>query len=337
MRKHRVNADSERFWACLLAADASAGRRIVSGQLDDGVPGSTIIRDLLVPAQHAVGLAWQSASWSVADEHAATAVVDSALAAVESSNAVRRVTGRVYVMACAESEWHSMPARLAAQLVRESGAQVRFLGASLPADPLREYLAQVRPAALLLSATMPTSLPGAARCIDAAHDVGVKVIVGGGAFGADESRARTLQADAWMLDPGELSGVRFWDRPSRAPRWEACLALQADAEAVVAAAYGRLLVDLPQPREMWPIQQLLTRDDFGRIVDFTATSLLLDDSRVLSAFVSWLADVLEARHVPRGVLIPSLLALAAAMDDVAKSAGSKPPLLLRRVAARAVA
>jgi methanogenic corrinoid protein MtbC1 len=332
-----MNADSERFWACLLAADASGGRRIVSGQLDHGVPGSTIIRELLAPAQHAVGLAWQRASWSVADEHAATAVVDSALAAVESSSTVRRVTGREYVLACAESEWHAMPARLAAQLARESGAQVRFLGASLPADHLREYLARLQPTALLLSATMPTSLAGAARCIEAAHDVGVKVIAGGGAFGADESRARTLQADAWMLDPGALSEVRFWGRSSREPRWEPYLALQADAEAVVAVAYDRLLIDRPQLREMSPIQQLRTREDFGHIVEFTATSLLLDDSRVLSAFVGWLADVLEARHVPRAVLNPSLLALAAAIDDVAKNAGSKPLRLLRSMAAREAA
>lgn len=332
-----MSAVSERFWSCLVAADASAGRRVVTDQLDDGVPGSAIIRQLLVPAQLAVGLAWQSAGWSVADEHAATAVVDTALAAVEQSSADRAARGPAYVLACAESEWHALPARLAAQLARESGAQVRFLGASLPADHLREYLARFQPEALLLSVTMPTSLPGAARCIDAAHDVGIKVIAGGAAFGLDESRARTLQADAWTTNPGELSGIRWWDTASAAPRWEPFLALHADASDIVAAAYELLINGQPRLREMSPNQELRTREDLRHVVDFTATSILLDDPGVLTGFAAWLVNVLEARHVPREALVASFLAVATAAEEAGSSAGTHPPELLRSLAARTAA
>ncbi|MHB8342532.1 MAG: B12-binding domain-containing protein [Mycobacteriales bacterium] len=62
--------------------------------------GTALILELLAPAQLAVGLHWRSAKWTVADEHAATAVIDAALAAIESSTSVVRPGGAVLV-ACA--------------------------------------------------------------------------------------------------------------------------------------------------------------------------------------------------------------------------------------------
>jgi methanogenic corrinoid protein MtbC1 len=47
------------------------------------------------------------------------------------------------VVTCAEGEWHSLPARMVAEVLRLHGWQVTFLGASTPADHLRRLLTEV--------------------------------------------------------------------------------------------------------------------------------------------------------------------------------------------------
>jgi methanogenic corrinoid protein MtbC1 len=312
-----ANPTASLLMEAMWAGNPQAARDLVKTQLLEGAPGSDLIVDLLAPAQAAVGRHWQRREWSVAEEHAATAVVDAALAVVEARAAAAQPDGPVLVLACAESEWHSLPARMAAQILRESGASVRFLGPSLPADHLREYLGRLQPDALLLSATMPTSLPGAARCIDAAHDVGVHVIAGGGAFGADATRAQRLGADNWV---GDVRDLQSWTAPSPHAAseeplpWPEFLVLQHAAPAAAAAAYYGLLVRVPALQRMTDSQAARTREDLAHILDFLAVSLLVNDERVMRDFTSWLCDVLQARGVPLSAVPASYRALAEELD-----------------------
>lgn len=296
----------DQFWATLQTGDVEAGRALVGQELDAAITGASIVCTLLVPAQREVGLRWQRADWSVADEHAATAVVDASLAMLEQNAALAEPSGRLVVVASPESEWHSLPARFAAYLLREAGWEVRFLGPSLPADHLREYLARLAPQALVLSATMPTSLPGAARCIDAAHDLRVPVVAGGAAFGTDAARAHLLGADAWYSDITQFA-VPELRRPRaagvEAPGWADWAALQASREAICDRALPRMLAVLPGfAAEATPKQLVRAREDLGRIVDFVSVAVLVDDATVFETFRNWLEAVLAARGVTRAAV-----------------------------------
>lgn len=305
-----------RLWHAMCSGDSQSARALVSGQLDQGISGTALIVDLLAPAQLAVGVRWQQRAWTVADEHAASAVVDAALAGIEANTAPPSSGGPSLILACAESEWHTLPARMAAQLLRESGGSVRFLGASMPADHLREYLARLQPDALVLSATMPTSLPGAARSIEAAHDAGVPVVAGGAAFGADDSLAACLGADRWLADARAFDG---WSTPewhSGTPRrldWAAFQVLQEAAPAA-AAAYDGLLARVPAMQRMTAAQAARTRADLGHILDFLAVAVLVGDERVMRDFTHWLLQVLESRGVPQSAVRASYRALADELD-----------------------
>ena len=81
---------------------------------------------LLADVQREVGLRWQTRQWTVAEEHAATAIVDIALtaAALETTPPASEVAA---VLVCGEGEWHGLPARMAA----EQPAAVRAV-ATLP-------------------------------------------------------------------------------------------------------------------------------------------------------------------------------------------------------------
>ncbi|MDT7569977.1 MAG: hypothetical protein QOE05_151 [Actinomycetota bacterium] len=311
-----------RFWDAMQRGDADGGRAVVAQQLDDGMPGRVVIDELLVPAQRSVGLEWQRGAWSVADEHAATAVADAGLAVVEQNAARLAPVGPSVVVTCAESEWHALPARLATQLLRESGVRAVFLGPSVPADHLREYLVRLAPDALVLSATMPTSLAGAGRCIDAAHDVGIPVVVGGAAFGEDESRADLLGADAWFCHSGDfvVPALRRRTPAAAQPAWDEWRALQAGREPTCDAALLDLLVALPAfARAATPVQVQRTREDLAHIVDFVAVAVLVRDETVLRTFTAWLREVLTSRGVPGSALDMSYEVLAAELGGAAST------------------
>ncbi|SRR6266487_2259805 len=135
-------ADVERFVEYLARRDRRAATRQALGLLEAGVGVQELILGLLGPAQAEVGRRWEANQWSVADEHAATAIADAVLGALSWRTDAAGDQGRV-VVTCAEGEWHSLPARMAAELLRVHGWQVTFLGASTPADHLRRFVAEV--------------------------------------------------------------------------------------------------------------------------------------------------------------------------------------------------
>nr|BFE84033.1 hypothetical protein GCM10020093_066340 [Planobispora longispora] len=164
--------------------------------LDRGVPAEDVLLDLVAPAQARVGELWAADEWSVAREHAATAVSDRVVAAV-AAHARPRPTRERIIVACADGEYHALPARLLTEVLRLRGWQVDFLGASVPDAHLITYLHQTDPEAVAISCTLPTRLPRAHATLTACRSVGVPVLAGGRGFGPGGHRARLLGADAW--------------------------------------------------------------------------------------------------------------------------------------------
>lgn len=68
---------------------------------------------------------------------------------------------------------------MAAAVAAAGDVRVTVLGPSMPADQLGRRLEAGDVDVLALSCTLPTNLLGAARCVIAAHRVGVPVIAGG--------------------------------------------------------------------------------------------------------------------------------------------------------------
>lgn len=288
-----------------------------------GASVSQIVAELLAPAMAEVGRRWQDGVSTIADEHAATAVVDASLAIASSPHyapAVARV-GSSVVLTCADGEWHSLPARMAADVLRSAGVQVTFLGASQPAHSLRSFLQEHPPTALAVSATVPTNLTGAARSIAAGHDAGVPVIVGGAAWGKDARRAEALGADAYVAKVAEALPVLEQWAHQRPPLRDSvtanpeCLLVELKADDFVEAAYGELHARVPQLAQMSAQQKQSTRTDLGHILRFAAAAHLTGDESLLTDFTSWLLDVLRLRGVPVGVVRPAYSALADVAGD----------------------
>lgn len=306
----------ETYFQAVADVDAAQASDVVLALLDDGTPVERITTEVLAPAQVRVGRLWEQGTWSVADEHAATAVTETALSALAGAGRRHQGSARHVVVACAEGEWHTLPARMAATVAAAGDVRVTVLGPSMPADHLGRRLATGDVDLLALSCTLPPNLLGAAHCVRAAHGAGVPVIAGGRAFGTTPTRARAIGADAWASHPAEIAqSAPTLAGGDRAIPIEAVLLDTVD-DATVLMAYDRMVAAFPSLATMTPFQRTRTREDLRWMARFTGAAVLTGDGSILDEFLSWLCRLLDGR-VPTDVIAASAEVVADTVEPFA--------------------
>ncbi|RKN48568.1 cobalamin B12-binding domain-containing protein [Micromonospora endolithica] len=305
----------------LQEADEYGAIEVATGLLEDGVPAERVLLDLVAPAQAEVGERWARNEWSVAQEHAATHISEQVVAAVAAYAAPRPTRGRI-VVACMDGEWHALPPRLVAEVLRLRGWQVTFLGASVPAAHLVSYLHRHDAHAVALACALPMRLPHAHRMIEACRRSDVPVVVGGRGFGVDGRWARRLGV-AWAPDAPSAADL-VADEPALRRVPPARLSHLADDEyASLVKRRGELIDEavadlrerVPSARDYTSAQWDSTIGDLGYILDFLAAALYVDDSTLFTEFVDWLVAVLTSRGVPAGAVGATLDQYARALRD----------------------
>lgn len=321
----------EDYFRTLTSVDAVEATGLVLDLLGDGTPVAQITTEVLAAAQVRVGQLWERGEWSVADEHAATAVTDTALSALTAAAGRRhRGHGRHVAVTCAEGEWHTLPARMAAAIAAAGDVRVTVLGPSMPADHLGRRLQTGDVDVLALSCTVPTNLVGAARCVQAAHAAGVPVVAGGRAFGGDARRAEAIGADAWAADAAELAAPSpaLAGRPVDIPT--EVLLLDAPGDAVVQVVYERLVGAYPRVGQLAAWQRQRTREDLAWMSRYSGAAVLTGDPTVLDDFLAWALRLLD-RRVPADVLTTSAHLVA----DTVEPDAPRGAAMLRAAADRA--
>ncbi|WP_406044324.1 cobalamin-dependent protein [Micromonospora sp. NBC_00898] len=292
----------------LEEADEYAAIEVALSLLQAGLPAERVLLDLVAPAQAEVGERWARNEWSVAQEHAATHISERVVAAVAGYANPRPTRGRI-VVACLDGEWHALPPRLVAEVLRLRGWQVTFLGASVPAAHLVSYLHRYDAHAVLLACALPMRLPHAHRMIEACRRSDVPVVVGGRGFGDDGRWARQLGV-AWAPDAPAAADLVADERALRRVPPTQLDHLADDEYASLVKRRGELidsaLADLrervPAVHDYTPAQLDSTISDLGYIVDFLAAALYVDDATLITDFVGWLVGILTSRGVPAGAV-----------------------------------
>ncbi len=304
--------------------DTKAAVRVVTGLLDAGVPERVILVDLLAAAQREVGERWLRNDWTVVDEHLVSGVVESAVHALETldTSVTHEAERGFVVVACSEGDWHSLPSHMFANLLRDEGFAVSFLGSSTPAEHVGRFLARHRPEALAVSCTIPLTFNGVVRLTEVAHGEGVPVIAGGCALGDTPTRAMRLGADAWANDLVSATSVLSGWHDNGPPPFNSVtvdrVALDLDARAAELAgtAFVVLTERFPALAAYDARQLTRTREDLEFIVRFVAATQLVDDPSVFTDFLAWLRSLLAARGVPAAAIIAGLEALVVQLDEM---------------------
>ncbi|MEO5840445.1 MAG: cobalamin-dependent protein [Acidimicrobiales bacterium] len=309
----RTNFPDERLatLAALLNGDVTLAYRIATELLSQGVPFDDIVVDVLGPVQTEVGQRWADGDLSIADEHAASAAVEELV--VRIGAIAQAPSGPTVVVAAAEHDAHALGARVVATSLALEGFRTLFIGASVPAEDLQDYLELHQPLALALSCSMSSALVGSARCIAAAHQIGIPVVGGGRAI-ASEQRARRLGIDALALVPHDaVDRLRAWEIaspqhlasvPAPVPEHQA---LADRSQRMIASVLEKVATGLAKPSDLG--------EELARVLQVIEATLLLDEPGLIGEHLRWLRDTGPAHGVPRPTVDAALIVLATTMDD----------------------
>lgn len=308
--------ESDDYMLALQEADPQAATAAMHAALRRGATPEQWIRNVVVPAQQTVGDRWFDGTWSIADEHAATAVAEQAVTLLRPPDEAAPVTLDV-VFACAEGEWHTFPARLAAELSGTAGVRAVFLGASVPPQHLARRLAASAPDVLALSCTMATNLIGAWRSINAAHDLGIPVAVGGRAWGTDNLRAHALGADVRLEDPAALATTRFNGVAEPVQLPAEALLLEAPSPELLELVLERQTAATPWLQGISDYQRHKGLTSLATLASHTAAAVAARDARILAELVDWMIGRHTQGGAPLDVLIDSCHYLADAIEPEA--------------------
>ncbi|MER5258138.1 MULTISPECIES: cobalamin B12-binding domain-containing protein [unclassified Streptomyces] len=319
---------ADALWDAVAVADEYAATSVVLRALDEGVAPESVLLNVIAQVQGKVGEEWAANRLSVAQEHAATAINERAVAALSVHPAARTTPdrGRITV-ACVDGEWHALPARLLAEVLKLRGWHVDYLGAQVPAAHLIAHLHRTDADAVALSSSIAARLPTAHAAITACQAIGVPVLAGGAAFGPDGRYARLLGADAWAPD-ARAAADRLARQPLPRPQPDhqpiddlphlddqEYTLVSRSTTSLVRTVFTSLEDAFPAMRTYSDQQRERTAEDLAHIVEFLATALYLGDEDLFTWFITWTSQILTARGVPAHSLPPALAILARELKD----------------------
>jgi methanogenic corrinoid protein MtbC1/DNA-binding XRE family transcriptional regulator len=191
---------SARYLEALIDADRASALVVVSEGLARGLDPTTLILDVLSPAQAQVGELWHRSELSVSQEHWASEVTGEAMEQVLQAQSPPSALGFDVVVTTVPGESHALPSRALAGLLRWRGWSVDYLGLGPPVADLIEFVRQREPHLVAVSLTVATLSPVLLELCQGLRrlESAPAILVGGaGVAGFD---AETLEADAVASD-----------------------------------------------------------------------------------------------------------------------------------------
>lgn len=153
-----------------------------------------VLRDILLPYLRELGERWERGEVSVAQEHFASNVLRGRLLGL--ARGWGNGSGPTTVLACAPGELHDLPLMMFGLVLAAHGRSVTFLGPDTPVATMREAVAELRPRAVVVSATasrrlrnarhelaelareVPVALAGAGATASLAREIGGSLLDG---------------------------------------------------------------------------------------------------------------------------------------------------------------
>lgn len=149
-----VSGPAETLFDALLRADPVDATEALEDALDAGLDPIAVLDDVMTPAMHEIGRAWESGTIGIAEEHLASSVANrmlSRFAPLLITTPAR--SGPRVLLACAQGERHVLGLQMACDVLEGAGYAIKHAGADLPAHALLTYAERDRPALVALACT----------------------------------------------------------------------------------------------------------------------------------------------------------------------------------------
>lgn len=134
-----------------MASDKSKCEGIIENLHNTNVDVKEIYTELFQRSLFLIGKMWEDNQISIAEEHAATQVIESLMGLTHLKYAHTAKAGKKAIISCVDKEFHLIGARMAAHIFELNGWDVSFLGASTPTREMLKLIEQKKPDVVGLS------------------------------------------------------------------------------------------------------------------------------------------------------------------------------------------
>jgi MerR family transcriptional regulator, light-induced transcriptional regulator len=188
----------------LLAGDRRAASSMILEAVERGAPVKEIYRHVFQPVQCEIGLLWQHAKITVAQEHYCTAATQLVMSQLYPHVFAAERIGRTLVATSVAGNLHEIGARMIADFFEMDGWNTLYLGANTPSSAVVETVVRVRADVLGISATISAHLRAVRELVASvrAHPDGhaTTILVGGRPFSITPDLWRNVGADGTAPD-----------------------------------------------------------------------------------------------------------------------------------------
>jgi methanogenic corrinoid protein MtbC1 len=296
-------------------------QRVVRAAAENIPTARDLVDNVLAPAARAIGVLWEAA---VIDLTAAGRAVNVLGNALPEGSRVRTHPARhraAVAFVCPVGEWHELPARMAAAVLRDEGDwAITTLGPSVSTEAITAYIAEQRPLAVLVSCTVAANLARAADMVSVVQGTGTPVIAGGAAFEGHAHRARAIGADMWCGSTRDLeSTLHAWERtPPTVTRRIAPVngdALTEDHRARIVDSAMRAMTRPDATSGAHPVLTERTAIRLKRLLTLLEAAVLVNDESILTDGLTWWRRRMRALQVSADAFLDAALdALSAALE-----------------------
>jgi MerR family transcriptional regulator, light-induced transcriptional regulator len=291
------------YWAALESGDRRAALTLVERLHAAGVPSRAVVEELVTRSQTRVGDLWAAGAWAIGHEHRATAINESVVHWLAARTPAAAASGRPVLVACIDREEHVLPALVVAEGLLAAGCAVHRLPGSTRPDTLVATALRLEPRAVLLSASLTSSLAPHRPVLSRLRAAGVPVLVGGSAWGGP---ARALRLGATAYAEGVDEALAALDTlPERLPQQPAPPATASEREAdallaqrllVTAGASSLLLRRLVGTADRFPSWWTDLDSQLDHVVGCLAASLATEDPSIVEEVRGWMTSLMAARR-----------------------------------------
>jgi diguanylate cyclase (GGDEF)-like protein len=173
---------ARRFSEALRAGSTLQAEQVTDEALLAGVSPAAIHALIIEPAMTRIGELWECDGISVADEHLATAISHAVLIRLVDALSVAPGRSRERVLLTAvEGQHHVLGLRMVADVLEGAGFDVLFLGANVPRDALRAFVAEHQPAVTGLGFNVANDVSYLLDALLVVHEVSAepRIMLGG--------------------------------------------------------------------------------------------------------------------------------------------------------------
>ncbi len=164
-------------------------------------PAEELLCDVIFPAMAQVERLFRDDRIDLAHENMATRINRTVADQLQLRLPNGASRNKRILIACADEPREELGAQIMADLFQADGWEVFFVGGGVPFDETVTLCGQLRPTAMLIFGTLPSSVPVTRQMIECIREIGLcpemNVIVSGGVFNRADGLWREVGADVF--------------------------------------------------------------------------------------------------------------------------------------------